>query len=113
AVMKIMQYIDLPFPLLAFFLQFVPLFIRDFVYENIADNRYNLFGHPYAFLQRDHEDDLPDTVSKGYVMFKSSSTIPVQGTALLHLSITLTFLLLADVPLKCLNATSLTFTDEV
>ncbi|KAK6125177.1 hypothetical protein DH2020_041078 [Rehmannia glutinosa] len=44
AVLKIMEYIDLPFPQLAFFLQIVPLFVRDFVYENIADNRYNVFG---------------------------------------------------------------------
>ncbi|WOH09853.1 hypothetical protein DCAR_0729313 [Daucus carota subsp. sativus] len=44
AVLKIMEYIDLPFPQLAFFLQFVPLFVRDFVYENIADNRYAFFG---------------------------------------------------------------------
>ncbi|GJS76491.1 DCC family protein, chloroplastic [Tanacetum coccineum] len=44
AVLKIMEYIDLPFPQLAFFLQFVPLFVRDFVYENIADNRYAVFG---------------------------------------------------------------------
>ncbi|XP_071686002.1 DCC family protein At1g52590, chloroplastic isoform X2 [Rutidosis leptorrhynchoides] len=44
AVLKIMEYIDLPFPQLAFFLQFVPLFIRDIVYENIADNRYAVFG---------------------------------------------------------------------
>ncbi|KAK9060456.1 hypothetical protein SSX86_021160 [Deinandra increscens subsp. villosa] len=44
AVLKIMEYIDLPFPQLAFFLQFVPLFLRDFVYENITDNRYAVFG---------------------------------------------------------------------
>ncbi|KAM7480359.1 hypothetical protein LguiA_028572 [Lonicera macranthoides] len=44
AVLKIMEYIDLPFPQLAFFLQFVPLFVRDFVYENIANNRYTFFG---------------------------------------------------------------------
>ncbi|KAL8465674.1 hypothetical protein ACS0TY_034957 [Phlomoides rotata] len=44
AVLKIMEYIDLPFPQLAFFLQFVPLFVRDFAYDNIADNRYNFFG---------------------------------------------------------------------
>ncbi|KAL2493455.1 DCC family protein [Abeliophyllum distichum] len=44
AVLKIMEYINLPFPQLAFFLQFIPLFVRDFVYENIADNRYNFFG---------------------------------------------------------------------
>ncbi|KAK6912203.1 DCC1-like thiol-disulfide oxidoreductase family [Dillenia turbinata] len=45
AVLKIMEYIDLPFPQLALFLQFVPLFIRDFVYDNIADNRYAIFGY--------------------------------------------------------------------
>ncbi|XP_024979907.1 DCC family protein At1g52590, chloroplastic [Cynara cardunculus var. scolymus] len=44
AVLKIMEYIDLPFPQLAFFLQFVPLFIRDIMYENLADNRYAVFG---------------------------------------------------------------------
>ncbi|CAN1249833.1 DCC family protein At1g52590, chloroplastic [Linum perenne] len=44
AVLKIMEYIDLPFPQLALFLQFVPLFLRDFVYDNVADNRYNIFG---------------------------------------------------------------------
>ncbi|XP_057772858.1 DCC family protein At1g52590, chloroplastic [Salvia miltiorrhiza] len=44
AVLKIMEYIDMPFPQLALFLQFVPLFVRDFVYDNIADNRYNIFG---------------------------------------------------------------------
>ncbi|CAH2036500.1 unnamed protein product [Thlaspi arvense] len=44
AVLKIMKYIDLPFPQLAFFLQFSPLFVRDFLYENVADNRYAMFG---------------------------------------------------------------------
>ncbi|XP_057967174.1 DCC family protein At1g52590, chloroplastic isoform X2 [Malania oleifera] len=44
AVLKIMEYIDLPFPQLALLLQFVPLFIRDFVYDNVADNRYKIFG---------------------------------------------------------------------
>ncbi|TMW90101.1 hypothetical protein EJD97_016203 [Solanum chilense] len=45
AVLKIMEYINLPFPQLAFFLQFVPLrFIRDFAYDNVANNRYALFG---------------------------------------------------------------------
>ncbi|XP_050234182.1 DCC family protein At1g52590, chloroplastic [Mercurialis annua] len=44
AVLKIMEYIDLPFPQLAFFLQFVPLFIKDFVYDNVANNRYTIFG---------------------------------------------------------------------
>ncbi|CAN0905141.1 DCC family protein At1g52590, chloroplastic [Linum grandiflorum] len=44
AVLKIMEYIDLPFPQLALFLQFVPLFLRDFVYDNVANNRYNIFG---------------------------------------------------------------------
>ncbi|XP_011042730.1 PREDICTED: DCC family protein At1g52590, chloroplastic [Populus euphratica] len=44
AVLKIMEYIDLPFPQLAFFLQIVPLFLRDFVYDNVANNRYTIFG---------------------------------------------------------------------
>ncbi|THG13605.1 hypothetical protein TEA_001272 [Camellia sinensis var. sinensis] len=44
AVLKIMEYIDLPFPQLAIFLHFVPLFIRDFVYDNVANNRYTFFG---------------------------------------------------------------------
>ncbi|KAI3970244.1 hypothetical protein MKX01_023891 [Papaver californicum] len=44
AVLKIMEYLNLPFPQLALFLQFVPLFLRDFVYDNIADNRYSIFG---------------------------------------------------------------------
>ncbi|XP_021906621.1 DCC family protein At1g52590, chloroplastic [Carica papaya] len=44
AVLKIMEYINLPFPQLAFFLQFVPLFMRDFVYDNVANNRYAMFG---------------------------------------------------------------------
>ncbi|KAK6795506.1 hypothetical protein RDI58_008959 [Solanum bulbocastanum] len=44
AVLKIMEYINLPFPQLAFFLQLVPLFIRDFAYDNVANNRYALFG---------------------------------------------------------------------
>ncbi|CAJ1955086.1 unnamed protein product [Sphenostylis stenocarpa] len=44
AVLKIMEYIDLPFPQLAILLQFVPLFIRDFVYDNVANNRYMIFG---------------------------------------------------------------------
>ncbi|CAK9158446.1 unnamed protein product [Ilex paraguariensis] len=44
AVLKIMEYIDLPFPQLAFFLQFVPLFIRDYAYDNVANNRYTIFG---------------------------------------------------------------------
>ncbi|KAH9625050.1 hypothetical protein KSS87_020803, partial [Heliosperma pusillum] len=43
AVLKIMEYINLPFPQLALFLHLVPLFIRDFAYDNLADNRYNLF----------------------------------------------------------------------
>ncbi|XP_020224529.1 DCC family protein At1g52590, chloroplastic [Cajanus cajan] len=44
AVLKIMEYIDLPFPQLAILLQFVPLLIRDFVYDNVANNRYLIFG---------------------------------------------------------------------
>ncbi|KAF6152745.1 hypothetical protein GIB67_021405 [Kingdonia uniflora] len=44
AVLKIMEYLDLPFPQLALFLQFVPLFLWNFMYDNVADNRYTVFG---------------------------------------------------------------------
>ncbi|CAI9114001.1 OLC1v1037465C1 [Oldenlandia corymbosa var. corymbosa] len=44
AVLKIMEYIDLPYPQMAFLLQFVPVFIRDFFYDNVANNRYAFFG---------------------------------------------------------------------
>ncbi|KAK7261921.1 hypothetical protein RIF29_28245 [Crotalaria pallida] len=44
AVLKIMEYIDLPFPQLALLLQFVPPFVRDFVYDNVANNHYTIFG---------------------------------------------------------------------
>ncbi|KAJ0008053.1 hypothetical protein Pint_30103 [Pistacia integerrima] len=44
AVLKIMEYVDIPYPQLAFFLHFVPQFVRDFVYDNIANNRYTIFG---------------------------------------------------------------------
>uniref|UniRef100_A0A2P2JMU1 JHL06P13.8 protein n=2 Tax=Rhizophora mucronata TaxID=61149 RepID=A0A2P2JMU1_RHIMU len=48
AVLKIMEYIDLPLPQLAFFLKLVPLFIRDFAYDNVANNRYTIFGRSEA-----------------------------------------------------------------
>ncbi|KAG8053277.1 hypothetical protein GUJ93_ZPchr0001g33141 [Zizania palustris] len=44
AVLRIMEYLNLPFPQLASFLKFVPLFLRDFAYDNVADNRYTVFG---------------------------------------------------------------------
>ncbi|GAB2228180.1 hypothetical protein Droror1_Dr00010010 [Drosera rotundifolia] len=44
AVLQIMEYINIPFPQLAFFLRFVPLFIRDYAYDNLANNRYAIFG---------------------------------------------------------------------
>nr|CAB3504427.1 unnamed protein product [Digitaria exilis] len=39
AVLRIMEYLNLPFPQLAIFLKFVPLFLRDFAYDNVANNR--------------------------------------------------------------------------
>ncbi|KAK8575880.1 hypothetical protein V6N13_032809 [Hibiscus sabdariffa] len=45
AVLKIMEYLELPFPQLAFFIQFIPLFVRDFMYDNVANNRYAIFGY--------------------------------------------------------------------
>ncbi|KAF8704830.1 hypothetical protein HU200_031068 [Digitaria exilis] len=44
AVLRIMEYLNLPFPQLAIFLKFVPLFLRDFAYDNVANNRYIVFG---------------------------------------------------------------------
>ncbi|XP_040378038.1 DCC family protein At1g52590, chloroplastic isoform X2 [Oryza brachyantha] len=44
AVLRIMEYLNLPFPQLATFLKVVPLFLRDFAYDNVADNRYTVFG---------------------------------------------------------------------
>lgn len=44
AVLRIMEYLNLPFPQLAVFLNFFPLFLRDFVYDNVANNRYAVFG---------------------------------------------------------------------
>ncbi|XP_065033955.1 DCC family protein At1g52590, chloroplastic-like [Musa acuminata AAA Group] len=44
AVLRIMEHLDLPFPQLAFFLKIVPLFVRDFAYDNVANSRYSLFG---------------------------------------------------------------------
>ncbi|KAL6848100.1 hypothetical protein ACP4OV_022228 [Aristida adscensionis] len=38
AVLRIMEYLNLPFPQLAIFLKFVPLFLRDFAYDNVANN---------------------------------------------------------------------------
>ncbi|KAJ1282368.1 hypothetical protein BS78_03G046600 [Paspalum vaginatum] len=44
AVLRIMEYLNLPFPQLAIFLKFVPLFLRDFAYDNVANSRYTIFG---------------------------------------------------------------------
>ncbi|KAK1259043.1 DCC family protein [Acorus gramineus] len=44
AVLRIMEYLDLPFPQLALFLNLLPLFVRDFAYDNVANNRYAIFG---------------------------------------------------------------------
>ncbi|XP_008792046.2 DCC family protein At1g52590, chloroplastic [Phoenix dactylifera] len=44
AVLKIMEYLDLPFPQLALLLKMVPLLMRDFAYDNVANNRYMIFG---------------------------------------------------------------------
>ncbi|CAA7403174.1 unnamed protein product [Spirodela intermedia] len=44
AVLRIMEYLRLPFPQLAFFLKLAPLFVRDFAYDNVANNRYAFFG---------------------------------------------------------------------
>ncbi|KAM0933315.1 putative DCC1-like thiol-disulfide oxidoreductase family [Dioscorea sansibarensis] len=50
AVLKIMEYLEFPFHQLALFFRLVPLFIRDFAYDNVANNRYTLFGRSEDFL---------------------------------------------------------------
>ncbi|CAO2193876.1 unnamed protein product [Urochloa humidicola] len=40
AVLRIMEYLNLPFPQLSIFLKFVPLFLRDFAYDNVANNSW-------------------------------------------------------------------------
>jgi predicted DCC family thiol-disulfide oxidoreductase YuxK len=40
--------LGLPFPLLAALAAPVPTPLRDFLYEQVADNRYNLFGKSEA-----------------------------------------------------------------
>mmetsp|Transcript_35528 Transcript_35528/g.59887 ORF Transcript_35528/g.59887 Transcript_35528/m.59887 type:complete len:224 (+) Transcript_35528:111-782(+) len=44
AILKIGEYLMLPFPVAAVFAMQAPLFFRDGVYDQIADNRYNMFG---------------------------------------------------------------------
>lgn len=44
AVLRILTYLDLPFPQLSAFLHLFPLFLRDIAYDNIANNRYAIFG---------------------------------------------------------------------
>ncbi|OAY72334.1 DCC family protein, chloroplastic [Ananas comosus] len=44
AVLRIMECLELPFPQLAFMLKMVPLLVRDFAYDNVANNRYAIFG---------------------------------------------------------------------
>ena len=44
AVLKIAEYLSVPFPLLAQFFFPLPLLIRDTVYDQVAANRYSFFG---------------------------------------------------------------------
>lgn len=44
AVLKIAEYLSVPFPLLAQFFFPLPLLIRDTVYDQVATNRYSFFG---------------------------------------------------------------------
>ena len=44
AVLKIAQYLQLPLPALAAFSMGFPLVLRDGVYDQVAENRYNVFG---------------------------------------------------------------------
>ncbi|MCO5608512.1 hypothetical protein L7F22_062723 [Adiantum nelumboides] len=44
AVLRIANYLQLPFPLIAGMLNPFPLFVKDIVYDTVANNRYNIFG---------------------------------------------------------------------
>ena len=44
AVLRIAEYLQIPFPLLAQFFLPLPLLIRDTVYDQVAANRYFFFG---------------------------------------------------------------------
>ncbi|MCO5571748.1 hypothetical protein L7F22_025496 [Adiantum nelumboides] len=44
AVLRIANYLPLPFPLIAGMLNPFPLFVKDIVYDTVANNRYNIFG---------------------------------------------------------------------
>lgn len=44
AVLKIAKLLSLPFPVLSTFASFFPAFFRDFVYDTVAENRYNILG---------------------------------------------------------------------
>mmetsp|Transcript_16759 Transcript_16759/g.32425 ORF Transcript_16759/g.32425 Transcript_16759/m.32425 type:complete len:219 (+) Transcript_16759:98-754(+) len=44
AVLKIAQYLQLPIPAAAAFATLFPLVLRDGVYDQVAQNRYNIFG---------------------------------------------------------------------
>ncbi|CAN6456018.1 unnamed protein product [Victoria cruziana] len=48
AVLKIMEYLDLPFSNWLFFVKLIPLFMRDTVYDTVANNRYLIFGRSDA-----------------------------------------------------------------
>ncbi|RDX77923.1 DCC family protein, chloroplastic [Mucuna pruriens] len=65
AVLKIMEYIDLPFPQLAILLQFVPLFIRDFVYDNVANNRFRDISQGIVTIEKQENCNyLPEKSSE-------------------------------------------------
>ncbi|KAH7301952.1 hypothetical protein KP509_23G049800 [Ceratopteris richardii] len=44
AVLRIADYLRVPFPIIAAMLTPFPLFLRDVVYDTVASNRYNIFG---------------------------------------------------------------------
>eukprot|EP00250_Pteridium_aquilinum_P012188 c20556_g1_i3 orf=313-885(-) len=44
AVLRIANYLRVPFPLIAAILDPCPLFLRDIVYDTVATNRYIIFG---------------------------------------------------------------------
>ncbi|OAE25664.1 hypothetical protein AXG93_4368s1240 [Marchantia polymorpha subsp. ruderalis] len=48
AILNTLRYLQFPFPPVAMAASIVPLFLRDVVYDQVADNRYSVFGRTIA-----------------------------------------------------------------
>jgi predicted DCC family thiol-disulfide oxidoreductase YuxK len=53
AILRIAQYLQIPFPLLAQLAFPLPTFVRDGVYDQIAGSRYDIFGKSTVCRMKD------------------------------------------------------------